>query len=53
MGRARAAPTRPDVVGQADEHELARGGWLPASIGRDRARFSAQEIASTLTGRRS
>jgi hypothetical protein len=27
---------RPGVVGQADEHELARGGRLPTSVGRDR-----------------
>jgi len=39
--------------GLADEHGLARTRRLPTAIGRDRARFNAQEIASTLTGRRS
>jgi hypothetical protein len=51
--RERAHAARRGVVGQADEHELARGRRLPAAVGRDRARSSAQEIALTLTGRRS
>src|SRR5215472_18883292 len=51
--RERARAARPGVVGQADDHELARAGRLPASAGRDWARSSAQEIASTLMGRRS
>jgi hypothetical protein len=49
----RAGTVRPGVVGQAEEHELARGGRLSSPAGWDRARFSAQETASTLTARRS
>jgi len=33
---------RSGVVGDADDHELARAGRLPASVGRDRARLSAR-----------
>lgn len=50
--RKRARAIRPGVVGQANEHELARTGGLPAPVGRDRARFSAPEIASALTAHR-
>jgi len=42
-------PSGPGVVGQADEYELSRGGRPPAPAGTG-ARFSAQEIATTLTG---
>jgi hypothetical protein len=34
--RERARAIRPSVVGQADEHELARARQLPAAVGRDR-----------------
>jgi len=34
--RERACAVRPRVVGQADEHELARTGRLAAAVGRDR-----------------
>jgi hypothetical protein len=34
--RERPGAVRAGVVGQADEHELARAGWLAAAVGRDR-----------------
>jgi hypothetical protein len=34
--RERPAPVRPGMIGQADEHELARAGWLAAAVGRNR-----------------
>jgi hypothetical protein len=47
--RERVRAVGPGVVGQADEHLHALDGCPPRSAGTG-ARFSAQEVASTLTG---
>ena len=42
--RERARPIRPRVVGQADEHKLARAGRLTAAVGRDRGKVETSSV---------